>query len=131
MMVHIDYEINENGTLASHSGSLIHVGQLFYDETWNDQVATVYPYSVNTNSRTYNDEDSILATAFEDGFNAYVEYALSFLYCRVMLTSLYSLELLGSDVSEGLLGYITVGVDTTASYSISNTNYLNSTDSSA
>ena len=47
------------------------------------------------------------------------------------LTSLSSLEKLGDDISEGVLGYITIGIDSTASYSIMNNNYYNSSTESA
>ncbi|KAK0432786.1 aromatic compound dioxygenase [Armillaria borealis] len=109
-MVHLNWETSANGTLVSHAGSLVHIGQFFFDEDWNDQIYAIDPYTTTTQSRTYNEEDSILQEENSNGNSAYV-----------------GLELLGSDLSGGLLGYITVGVDSTASYTIMNTNYLNST----
>ncbi|KAL0067084.1 hypothetical protein AAF712_005871 [Marasmius tenuissimus] len=114
-MVHMNYSTSENGTLISHSGSLLHIGQFFFDEEWNDQVYALSPYTDNTeNSRTYNDADGILEQANADGNDAFL-----------------ALELLGDSIEDGILGYITVGVDSSASYSITNTNYLNSTESSS
>lgn len=109
-MVHLNYETSDNGTLVSHSGSLLHIGQFFFEESWNDAVYATTPYVENTNNRTYNDEDGILDQANADGNSAFLD-----------------LELLGDDVSDGILGYITIGVDSTAAYSINNGNYLNST----
>ncbi|KAK0184816.1 aromatic compound dioxygenase [Armillaria mellea] len=103
-MVHLNWETSANGTLVSHAGSLVHIGQFFFDEDWNDQIYAIDPYTTTTQSRTYNEEDSILQEENSDGNSAYV-----------------------GDLSGGLLGYITVGVDSTASYTIMNTNYLNST----
>ncbi|ETW81564.1 hypothetical protein HETIRDRAFT_241995, partial [Heterobasidion irregulare TC 32-1] len=105
-MVHLNYELNSNGTLASHTGSLIHIGQLFANESWNDAVYNTSPYTTDTNERTYNADDSIYAAANTAGYNAEMDIVM-----------------LGSDISDGLLGYITIGVDSTATYSITNTNY--------
>ncbi|KAF9255067.1 aromatic compound dioxygenase [Marasmius fiardii PR-910] len=110
-MIHLNWTMSVNGTLISHSGNLIHVGQMFFEEEWNEKVFATSPYSENTgNTRTYNDEDSILEEANADGNNAFP-----------------ALELLGDSLEDGILGYITIGVNSSASYSISNTNYLNST----
>ncbi|KAF9269450.1 aromatic compound dioxygenase [Marasmius fiardii PR-910] len=112
-MIHLNWTMSANGTLVSQSGNLLHIGQLFFEEEWNDKVYATSPYTENTgNSRTYNDEDSILAEENADGNNAFP-----------------SLELLGSSLEDGILGYITIGVNSSASYSITNTNYLNSTGS--
>ena len=59
-------------TLVSHSGSLVHVGQAFLNESWNDEVFNTSPYTSNKNQRTTNAQDSILPSAFQNGFNAYV-----------------------------------------------------------
>ncbi|KAK0219143.1 aromatic compound dioxygenase [Armillaria fumosa] len=109
-MVHLNWESSENGTLISHAGSLVHIGQFFFDEDWNDQIYAIDPYTTTTQNRTYNEQDSILQEENSNGNSPYV-----------------GLELLGNNLSGGLLGYITVGVDSTASYTIMNTNYLNST----
>ena len=61
-------------TLVSHSGSLVHVGQTFFNESWNDQVFQTSPYNANTHNRTYNSDDSILGTAFQNGYSAYTRY---------------------------------------------------------
>ena len=58
-------------TLVSHSGSLLHVGQTFFDETLSDEVYKTTPYTENKNTRTLNSDDSILGTAFKNGYNAY------------------------------------------------------------
>jgi len=71
MMIHLGYETSANGTLISHAGSNIHVGQIFFDEAWNDQVSGEYPYTENTNNRTLNSEDSILAEQNSGGFNGF------------------------------------------------------------
>ncbi|KAL0566841.1 hypothetical protein V5O48_015154 [Marasmius crinis-equi] len=109
-MIHLNYETSENGTLISHAGNLLHNGQFFFEETWNDQVYALNPYNTNTNERTLNVNDGILDEENSDGNNAFL-----------------ALELLGESIEDGILGYITVGVNSSASYTIQNTNYLNST----
>ncbi|KAG6844759.1 hypothetical protein H0H87_003982 [Tephrocybe sp. NHM501043] len=90
-MVHKDWSQNENGTLVSHAGSLVHIGQFFFDEAWNDQVFDKAPYNTNHQTRTLNSQDGILTQANSGGNNAYI-----------------NLSSLGSDISKGLLGYISM-----------------------
>ncbi|KAG8939360.1 hypothetical protein FRC03_006353 [Tulasnella sp. 419] len=106
MMVHIDYTASSNGTIVSDSGSLLHIGQMFFEESLNDQVFATSVYAANTNLHTTNDEDSIFAEESADGNNAFV-----------------NAELLGSSIEDGIYGYITVGVNSSSCFSITTTNY--------
>ncbi|KAK7455849.1 hypothetical protein VKT23_010886 [Stygiomarasmius scandens] len=108
-MFHSNWTASPNGTIVSHAGSLLHIGQIFFNESWNNQVYATTPYNANTNNRTLNSEDSIFDEQNAGGNNAFME-----------------LELLDEMIEEGVLGYITIGVNSTASYSIQNTNYYNS-----
>lgn len=56
--------------------------------------------------RTYNDADNIIAQGNSNGYSAFLDASL-----------------IGSDVADGILGFITVGVDSTASYSVYSPNY--------
>lgn len=62
-----------DSTIVSHAGAVAHIGQFFFEETWNDKVFALPPYTANTNNRTYNTEDSIYAQENADGNNAIVE----------------------------------------------------------
>ncbi|KDN45852.1 hypothetical protein RSAG8_04685, partial [Rhizoctonia solani AG-8 WAC10335] len=84
-----------------------HIGQLFFDEDLNAQVLAQPAYLDTTQTRTVNDGDDILATENADGYNAFA-----------------AAQLLGADVSEGVLAYITLGVDTSFQGSIVSTNYV-------
>ncbi|KAF9528146.1 Intradiol ring-cleavage dioxygenase [Crepidotus variabilis] len=106
-MIHLNYTKNTDGTIKSSSGSNVHVGQFFFDETWNDRVYATSPYTLNKQRRTLNAQDGILKDAGSNGYNTYA--SLSYLS--------------GSGLPQGLLGYITVGVDSKAHYSISNKNF--------
>lgn len=108
-MVHMNWEKSANGTLISHAGTVAHIGQFFFDEAWNDKVFVLEPYTTNTNNRTLNTQDSILSEETANGNNAFID-----------------IELLGDEIADGLLGYVTMGVNASASVAITNTNYYNS-----
>jgi len=106
-MVHKDWAEADNGTLISHAGTVVHNGQFFFHEGWNDRVFAHPPYTDNPNKRTLNKDDHILSEENADGNNAFMD-----------------LELLTDTFADGILGYITMGVNSSASYDIQNTNYL-------
>ncbi|GAA5861350.1 hypothetical protein JCM8547_006101 [Rhodosporidiobolus lusitaniae] len=110
-MVRTNYEIADNGTITSSAGTVHHIGQLFFSESWNALVFNTSAYVNSTQTRTYNDDDSILQQDLATGDWPFVD-----------------VQLVGKTVEEGLYGYITLGIDTTADYSITTTNYLTSDD---
>ncbi|KAG5636997.1 hypothetical protein H0H81_006141 [Sphagnurus paluster] len=123
-MIHKDWKKNANGTLVSHAGSVVHIGQFFFEESWNDKVYETLPYTSNKQGRTLNTEDIFISNS-TIGYKAFID-----------------LQMLGHDIREGVLGYISeyryllrhviyltilplaVGVDSTKSYSIWNENFL-------
>lgn len=106
-MVHQNITYNTNGTYTSRSGSLVHIGQMFFDETLANQVVATSPYSDTTMTRSYNADDSILAQENSAGYSAFVD--ASFID--------------ENDISAGVLGFITVGVDSTAVKQVTSYNY--------
>ncbi|EUC55711.1 protocatechuate-dioxygenase beta subunit protein, putative [Rhizoctonia solani AG-3 Rhs1AP] len=105
-MVHTNYSVASNGSIISHTGTVRHIGQLFFDDILNEKIVTQGVYANTTETRTYNDEDGILDSENADGYNAYA-----------------STELLGETETDGVLAYITIGVDPTFVTSITSTNY--------
>ncbi|KAK1473301.1 hypothetical protein CTAM01_16138 [Colletotrichum tamarilloi] len=79
-----------------------HVGQLFFDQTLISEVEAVAPYNTNTQELTLNSGDSIAFGEATADYDPFVQYVL-----------------LGDDISEGVLAWITVGYNTTADYSSS------------
>jgi hypothetical protein len=73
-----------------------HIGQLFFDQSLQHLVEYQEPYASNTQSLTTNDEDSILA-AEADSSDPMVRYVL-----------------LGDNVADGVLGWISIGIYPTA-----------------
>ncbi|CAE6417760.1 unnamed protein product [Rhizoctonia solani] len=106
-MIHTNYSVATNGSIISHAGNVRHIGQLFFDDELNEKILSQGVYANTTESRTYNDEDSILDSENADGYNAYA-----------------STELLGETETDGILAYITIGVDPTFETSITSTNYV-------
>jgi protocatechuate 3,4-dioxygenase beta subunit len=70
-MIHTNYSVATNGSIISHAGSVRHIGQLFFDDELNEKIVTQGVYANTTETRTYNDEDSILDSENADGYNAY------------------------------------------------------------
>jgi hypothetical protein len=98
-MVHTNATARANGTLLDTAAS--HVGQAFLDQDLVNSVEKLSPYSTNTQAQTTNAQDNILAqeAATSDPF---VEYVY-----------------LGSQLSDGLLGWLSFGIDPTKSRTVS------------
>ncbi|KAG6849980.1 hypothetical protein H0H93_002982 [Arthromyces matolae] len=60
-------------TSSSTSGSVIHVGQVFFTDRWTDVVSQYMNYAQNKNTRTVNAEDGNYAIANSAGYSAIVE----------------------------------------------------------
>ncbi|KAG9091098.1 hypothetical protein FRC07_011933 [Ceratobasidium sp. 392] len=108
-MIHTNYSVASNGSIISHAGQVRHIGQVFFEDTLNAKIVTQGVYANTTQTRTYNTDDSILDSENADGYNAYA-----------------STELLGETEIDGILAYITIGVDPTFEGSITSTNYVTS-----
>ncbi|KAJ7166120.1 aromatic compound dioxygenase [Mycena filopes] len=81
---------------TSESSGVAHVGQLFFSDPWTDIIGQYTNYNLNKNSRMRNAADPNFAAANKNGFNALVD-----------------VEEIHDDWPEGIIGYITVGVNPT------------------
>lgn len=103
---HIHMIAMQDGTLESNntyqSGTITHVGQLFFDESLKDAVEATSPYNTNTQAITTNDEDMWAPAQASAKYDPIPDYAW-----------------LGSDITDGLLMWISVGIDTSADYTVS------------
>lgn len=90
--------IRTNGTVLGSNGTAhaSHVGQLFFDQELLSRVETTEPYASNTQDQTLNSEDSILGEE-ADSMDPFVQYIL-----------------LGDSVEDGILAWISIGIDPTA-----------------
>ncbi|KAI3543517.1 hypothetical protein CSPX01_06173 [Colletotrichum filicis] len=96
--IHVAVQANASDGVGFSQSALQHVGQLFFEEDLLSQVYAVSPYSAHleTLNRTTNAEDSVLSSASEDGYSPFI-----------------NVSLLGDTVEDGLVGYITIGVNST------------------
>ncbi|KAK6359220.1 hypothetical protein TWF696_000384 [Orbilia brochopaga] len=85
--------IYPNGTYSGH-GYVTHVGQLFFDEGLRRAVEALPPYNMNTQMNILNKQDSIAIQQADNDYDPFMKYAY-----------------LGDSVADGLLAWITVGVD--------------------
>lgn len=100
---HIHVTAHQNATVLLNNtlsgGDVNHIGQLFFNQTVLDEVSLSEPYVSNQQTQTDNTDDSIFEQENSNGYDAFMK-----------------VEYLGSDISDGLLGYITIGVNTSANY---------------
>ncbi|OKL57087.1 hypothetical protein UA08_07576 [Talaromyces atroroseus] len=93
-----DITVLANGTITG--GSVAHIGQLFYDQDLITEVESTYPYSTNTITITENADDRVfLAETENTTSDPVINYVL-----------------LGDSVEDGLFGWVTIAIDTSASY---------------
>ncbi|TEA21741.1 Catechol 1,2-dioxygenase 1 [Colletotrichum sidae] len=101
LMVHSNATLYANNTLGNVITSS-HVGQTFFDQDLISAVETFAPYNTNTQELTTNAEDSILSEeAATDGVDPVMEYTL-----------------LGESVADGLFAWMSFGINTTLSSSV-------------
>ncbi|KAJ5518865.1 Intradiol ring-cleavage dioxygenase core [Penicillium expansum] len=97
VQVHTDWTTQENGTLVFEN--TVSTGQLYFEEELEKKIMALQPYASHTQiNRTQNDVDMEFSKGLTNGYNPVV--------------SVVAVD--DDDLSKGLVGYITIGVDTTA-----------------
>ncbi|KAJ6575451.1 Intradiol ring-cleavage dioxygenase [Mycena capillaripes] len=81
---------------SSDSSSVVHSGRLFFTDPWTDIIGMYTNYNQNRNTRVKNANDPVFAMANKNGFNSIID-----------------IEEIHDDWPEGIVGYITVGVNPT------------------
>ncbi|KAH7150312.1 GPI anchored dioxygenase-like protein [Dactylonectria estremocensis] len=100
--VFTDWVLHTNGTVKT--GNSNSIGQLYFNETVSESIMALEPYVSHTEiERTTNDVDTVFSSGFENGYNPVVDIV----------------PLNGNDIRNGMIGYITIGIDTTNSPSLS------------
>ncbi|KAJ5656180.1 aromatic compound dioxygenase [Penicillium longicatenatum] len=98
VVAHMDVTVLENNTITG--GTVAHIGQFFWDQDLIYEVEATSPYSENTVTITTNADDRVFSDetsgSTSDPVINYVK--------------------LGDDLSDGLLGWVTVAVNTSATY---------------
>ncbi|KIY66130.1 aromatic compound dioxygenase [Cylindrobasidium torrendii FP15055 ss-10] len=99
ILAHQNGTFFENGTFTSDEVS--HVGQIFFDQSLISEVELTAPYNTNTQELTTNSDDQIMSEEAAD-IDPVVEYVY-----------------LGDDVTDGLMAWVALGIDTTAYSTVS------------
>ncbi|KAJ3495397.1 hypothetical protein NLG97_g3423 [Lecanicillium saksenae] len=98
-MAHLNARRLSNGTLFDTVAA--YVGQIYFDQDLNNRTNNYWPYTSNTQSVTLNDDDGILQADLKAGGNPYAEYSL-----------------LGDSLEDGILAWITFGINVTNSETV-------------
>ncbi|OBT66049.1 hypothetical protein VE03_03267 [Pseudogymnoascus sp. 23342-1-I1] len=97
---HLDGEVLANSTYTG--GTIAHVGQFFFDQDLITEVEALSPYSTNSIAITTNAEDRVVQGELENDSDPILNYVL-----------------LGETVEDGLFMWISLAVNTTATYTSS------------
>ncbi|KAE8333662.1 Intradiol ring-cleavage dioxygenase [Aspergillus sergii] len=98
VIVHENPHVLPNGTLELGTGSIAHVGQVFFDQTLIDLADTIYPYTQNTNAMVLNQGDGI----FYDEASS-MDPVANYVY-------------VGDSLEDGLVAWMAFGINTTSDY---------------
>lgn len=98
LIVHLNASILPNDTLTG--GNVPHIGQLFWDQDLIEEVEATYPYSTNNITQTTNAEDRVFS---DETNNTSSDPVFEYVY-------------LGNDIRDGLFAWVTVAINTSASY---------------
>ncbi|KAF7924759.1 hypothetical protein BELL_0707g00020 [Botrytis elliptica] len=94
--VFTDYVLHSNGTVST--GNLNSIGQFYFNDTVTETIMAQEPYVSHTQiERTTNAEDNYYTGGFAHGYNPVMDIV----------------PIDGEDITKGMIGYITMGIDTT------------------
>ncbi|KKK20214.1 hypothetical protein P175DRAFT_0518450 [Aspergillus ochraceoroseus IBT 24754] len=100
LLTHLNATINRNnGTLEVGTGTVTHIGQLFWNEVLRSAVEDTSPYNTNTQAVTSNAEDMWSVLQASDEYDPFPEYIY-----------------LGQGLDDGLFAWIQIGVNASADY---------------
>ena len=99
LLTHLNATLLPNKTLEVGTGSVAHIGQLFWNEVLRSAVEDTYPYNTNTQSITTNAEDMWSIEQADSAYDPFPEYIY-----------------LGDDLDDGLFAWIQIGINATADY---------------
>lgn len=99
LLAHTNATLSDNGTISVWEKPVAHIGQLFYPEELRTAVEAVYPYSLNEQAVTTNDEDMWSIVQTDSSYDPFPQFVY-----------------LGDDISDGLFAWIQIGINATADY---------------
>ncbi|KAJ6134732.1 hypothetical protein N7523_001054 [Penicillium sp. IBT 18751x] len=99
LLTHLGAKLLPNKTLEVGTGSVAHIGQLFWNEVLRSAVEDTYPYNTNTQAITSNAEDMWSIEQADSAYDPFPEYIY-----------------LGESLDDGLFAWIQIGINATADY---------------
>ncbi|KAJ5917227.1 hypothetical protein N7466_010781 [Penicillium verhagenii] len=99
LLTHLNATVFPNKTLEVGTGSVAHIGQLFWNEVLRSAVEATYPYSTNIQAVTSNAEDMWSIEQADSSYDPFPEFVY-----------------LGEDIDDGLFAWIQIGINATADY---------------
>ncbi|KAJ5592038.1 uncharacterized protein N7459_002407 [Penicillium hispanicum] len=99
LLTHLNATLLPNKTIEVGTGSVAHIGQLFWNEVLRSAVEDTYPYTTNTQSVTSNADDMWSVLQADSAYDPFPEYIY-----------------LGEDLDDGLFAWIQIGINVTADY---------------
>ncbi|KAJ5091071.1 hypothetical protein NUU61_005941 [Penicillium alfredii] len=99
LLTHLNATLLPNKTLEVGTGSVTHIGQLFWNEVLRSAVEKMYPYNTNTQNVTTNAEDMWSVKQADSAYDPFPEYIY-----------------LGDGLDDGLFAWIQIGINATADY---------------
>ncbi|KAJ5676352.1 hypothetical protein N7536_012524 [Penicillium majusculum] len=99
LLTHLNATMLPNKTLKADTGSVAHIGQLFWNEVLRTAVEETSPYNTNTQAVTSNAEDMWSILQADSAYDPFPEYIY-----------------LGEGLDDGLFAWIQIGINTTADY---------------
>lgn len=97
MVAWLDAQVLSNNTLSG--GKAAHIGQIFWDQDLINEVEATAPYNTNTATLTTNAEDKVVSDETSTDSDPFLEYVK-----------------LGDSLSDGVFGWVTLGINVSASY---------------
>jgi hypothetical protein len=99
LLTHLNATLLPNKTLEVGTGSVAHIGQLFWNEVLRSAVEDTYPYNTNTQDITTNADDMWSVLQADSAYDPFPEYIY-----------------LGDNLDDGLFAWIQIGLNATADY---------------
>ncbi|KAF3391673.1 hypothetical protein F1880_007946 [Penicillium rolfsii] len=99
LLTHLNATLLPNKTLEVGTGSVAHIGQLFWNEVLRSAVEETYPYNTNTQAITTNAEDMWSVLQADSAYDPFPEYIY-----------------LGDNLDDGLFAWIQIGLNATTDY---------------
>ncbi|KAB8234181.1 hypothetical protein ETB97_010478 [Aspergillus alliaceus] len=100
LLTHLNASVNDNnGTLAVGTGTVAHIGQLFWNEALRSAVEDTYPYNTNTQDITSNADDMWSVEQASSAYDPFPDYVY-----------------LGNDLKDGLFAWKQIGINVSADY---------------